>query len=123
MVLRRARPAYRELLLLWMGVVTGPLAWLAELETSYLLTNWVCGHGRGWLLSVVNAAALLVAGAGAMAAWRARRYLASSGPQAPAPTADCRSFLVAMGLALSGLFALAILASIVPTAMLSPCAL
>jgi hypothetical protein len=122
MVLKRVRAEGRELLLLWTGMLAGPLAWLAQLEASYLLVSRICERGRGWLLYLVSVAALLMVGAGAMAAWRARRLVASPAARATPPTAERRRFMVAVGLALSALFALAIVASLVPTAVLSPCA-
>jgi hypothetical protein len=121
MVLTRMTAEGREFLLLWTGVLASPLAWLAQLGGSYLLASRLCGHGHGWLLHLLSVAALLVVGAGATAAWSARSRFGASEGDAPLPTAECRRFMVAVGLALSALFALAIVASFIPTAMLSPC--
>ena len=107
--------------MLWGGVLAGPLAWLLDLEASYVLTYWACSHGQPWVLYVTTAVALLIATGGALAAWRGKLTVARPLGEAPGRMTDRRAFLSDSGLALSILFGVIILATTVPKLVLPPC--
>lgn len=118
MALRPSIHEPRQLLLLWSGMLAGPLAWLAQLALNYALTDWTCRSGHRWALDVTFAVTLAMTAAGALAAWTMRR------PDAEdfAPRVGARqAFLAWCGLGLCGLFALAIAATMIPRLYLSPC--
>jgi hypothetical protein len=112
---------------LWIGLLTGPLAWSALLETNYVLSYVACEQRQTWMLHLAAAVALaLVAGAAAIA-WRAaplgltyeRERETSTDP---VDTAVIRArFMAIGGLALCAWFALVIITMEIPVLVLKPC--
>jgi hypothetical protein len=103
---------------LWVGLVAGPLAWAALLETNYVLSYVACEQRHAWMLHLGTALALALVALGALAAWRARP--SSDGPASS--TAEARARFMATGaLALCAAFALVILATELPVLILHPC--
>jgi hypothetical protein len=112
---------------LWIGVLAGPLAWAAVLETNYLLSYVACEQRHTWMLHLAAAIALaLVAGAAALT-WRAAPHgLSYQGERKastdPADTAIIRArFMAIGGLALCAWFAVVIIAMEIPVVVLEPC--
>jgi hypothetical protein len=117
MAVRETTADRGALTLLWIGVLAGPVAWFVELEASYALTDWVCRHGHPWLLHVTTVIAVGLAIAGIPAAARGRRIWNERLPA----SGRTGAFLGTAGLWLSLLFSMAILASVLPKLLLSPC--
>jgi hypothetical protein len=112
---------------LWIGVLAGPVAWSALLETNYILSYVACEHRHTWMLHVAVAVALSIVAGGAAFAWRAappglsyeREREASTDP---ANTATIRArFMAIAGLALCAWFAVVIIAMEIPVLVLKPC--
>jgi hypothetical protein len=104
---------------LWAGLAAGPLAWAALLEANYLLSYVACEQRHSWMLHLGTVVALVLVGLGALAAWWAHPPL---GPVPASSTAEGRArFMAVAGLALSGGFALVILATEIPVLVLHPC--
>jgi hypothetical protein len=57
-------------LLLWVGVLLPPLAFLADLEAGYALAAPACADGAGFELLASSALAALLATGGGLLAWR-----------------------------------------------------
>src|SRR3954470_3588827 len=68
---------------LWTGVLAGPLAWAALLETNYVLSYVACEQRHTWMLHTATAVALLLIGVAALAAWRASPALESAPEDQP----------------------------------------
>ena len=106
---------------LWTGVLLAPLAWLANLELAYLLVHPSCSRDATLPVHAVHAVCLLLALAGGLTAWRTWR---TAGGRWPAdeggPVARTR-FLAGLGLAVSALFALVIVAQWIPSFVLDAC--
>lgn len=102
---------------LWFTVLAGPLAWLAFLQLSYGLAAWPCAPRRAAILATA-AGALLVALGGAWVARRASVALAVATTDRGAQRAR---FMAVLGLGLSLLFALVIVAGSIPAIVLRPC--
>ena len=62
---------------LWIGVLAGPLAWAALLETNYVLSYVACGQRQTWMLHLAAAIALALVAGGAALTWRASRHITS----------------------------------------------
>src|SRR5688572_8239333 len=110
-----------RLLGLWAGIVAGPLAWAALLQTNYVLSYVACEQRHSWMLHLATAAALLVVAAAAFTAWRAAPALgeeehASENPDA-ARLLRAR-FMALSGLALCAWFAIVIVATEIPAVVL-----
>jgi hypothetical protein len=100
------RPGLRTL---WFGLLAGPLAWFALLQTGYAMVPWVCDQGHPGLLHALALGALAVALAGSVVGWRASRGAAPGVDASPPP--GRRRFMAVTGALLSGTFGLVILAT------------
>lgn len=100
---------------LWVGVLLGPTAWLADLGLSYMLVP--ARHGTGTLAARLTVAALafVLAVAGGVLSIRNLRRLRSPDT---AGDASGPMFLAAFGAAASAFFALVIVATTVPNFVL-----
>ena len=120
-----SEPAAR-LLALWAGILAGPLAWAALLQTNYMLSYVACEQQHKWMLHLATAAALALIAAGAFAAWRAAPPLHEEDDVSPDPagaSALRRRFMALGGLVLCAWFAIVILATEIPALVQHPCTL
>jgi hypothetical protein len=112
---------------LWIGVLAGPLAWAALLETNYVLSYVACEQRHEWMLHMTTAIALTLIAGAAWLTWRASpaalHYEGEREPSTdPAETAVIRArFMAIGGLVLCAWFALVILATEIPVLVLKPC--
>ena len=108
-------------ILLWAGMLAGPIAWALQLEVSYMLVGTACSQDRKLMMHLVSLAALGLAGLGAalsLAAWRRLH----AGPMDEGDDRETRRrFMALAGLVLSLSFALVIIALEIPNWMLRPC--
>jgi uncharacterized membrane protein YebE (DUF533 family) len=112
---------WREVLLQWAGVLVAPGAWAVQMQCLYLLVQPACQSGRNLSLHVVTVVALLAATGGGLIAWRNWQQ-AGAQWQAEAGDPQARSrFMGLLGLLLSAMFFLAILAQGIPSFVLHPC--
>ncbi len=103
---------------LLIGLLAGPVAWLVQLQVSYMLVPWACARGGQVVLHLVALAMLAVAAAGLGLAWRAARRVVGGGG---APGSEVRRFVAGCGVGLSLLFLLVIVASAIPNFILRAC--
>jgi hypothetical protein len=94
---------------LWIGVLAGPLVYAAAFTAKFALIDYVCRNGASWLLIAIAIVALIGCAWGCFCAKRGdaggeRAHVMSVG-----------------GRLISFMFALAVLATIVPEAFLRPC--
>jgi hypothetical protein len=112
---------------LWAGMLAGPVAWAALLETNYVLSYVACEQRHTWMLHLATAVALALIAGAALAAWRAAPPLRDD-PKTerpstePAETGLIRArFMAIGGLTLCAWFAIVILATEIPTLVIKPC--
>jgi hypothetical protein len=110
------------LLALWAGVLVGPAVWLLQFQTNYTLVPLTCNHGGKWALHTVSVAALLLtAGAGALA-WSNWRDAGGGARQNEGAGVVPRSrFMSVLGLLVSSMFFLVILAQWIASWVFGPC--
>jgi hypothetical protein len=112
---------------LWIGVLAGPLAWSALLETNYVLSYVACEQRQTWMLHLPVAIALVLVATAAVLSWRAAPHGLSYEREReasidPGDTAIIRArFMAISGLALCAWFALVIIATEIPVLVLKPC--
>jgi hypothetical protein len=105
----------------WAGVLGGPLAWFASQQVSYMLVPWACHGGPLIAIHLANLVALaLVALAGAFS-WREWRRAGAHFSDGRAPPEGRQRFLGMMGLTLSALFGLVIIAQTTGAFFFGPC--
>jgi hypothetical protein len=105
---------------LWFGVLAGPIAWLVDMQASYLLVQPACRHGVRWPLHLATLVVLALPVAGALAALRARRDASQPGAIA-ATVVDRARFMSAAALGMCALFGLLLLALALTKVIHSPC--
>jgi hypothetical protein len=106
---------------LWVGLLGGPILWLLNLQATYSLVPWTCRHGKFFLVplsSLLFLGCTIAAGfIGRISAQRAR--LVQSEPDEGMD--EVALFMSQLGLWMTVLFALLIVAQAIPTFVLSPC--
>jgi hypothetical protein len=110
----------RGLLMQWTGVLAGPVVWAVHMQTNLSLVPWVCKNGGLMLLHVVTILALLITAVGAFAAWRALQE-GREEDEAGGGVISRSRFMGALGLLMSAMFFLVIIAQAVPSFFFQPC--
>lgn len=110
-----------EVLMLWAGVLVAPVAWILQMQAGYLLVQQSCMSGHNLSLHVVTAVALLLAALGGFIAWRNWEQAGGTWPDEEAGPTPRSRFMGAMGLLLSAMFFLVIVAQGVASFVLHPC--
>jgi hypothetical protein len=115
----RERPEGSSLLL-WAGVLLGPLAWALDEGLSYSLAQHACSSGHVYVMYVITVFCLVLALCGALIA---RGQLSKVGPgDDDGAGPHHRSWWMArLGIAFGLGFSLVIVAMAVPKILLSPC--
>jgi hypothetical protein len=106
---------------LWAGVLAGPLATLTQLQVNYALVLWACGAGREWALHLVALLALLVTVGGGLLSWRNWRRAGSGWEDDGAGVVPRSRFMAAVGVLISALIALVVVAQWIPIFVYGPC--
>jgi hypothetical protein len=108
-------------LALWAGVLAGPIATLTQLQANYTLVLWACGSGREWPLHLVSLLALAVTAAGGLLSWRNWRRAGASFEDGGAGVAARSRFMAAVGIMISALTALVVVAQWIAVFVYGPC--
>jgi hypothetical protein len=111
----------KELRALWTGLLLAPAAFLLNLEVAYALVPAACASGTRLLMHVVHAVCLVLAAFGGFAALRMWRLTGETWPGEEGGRLGRSRFMAGLGLLLSLLFALVIVAQWIPSFVLSPC--
>ncbi|HXG92889.1 MAG TPA: hypothetical protein VNN73_11055 [Blastocatellia bacterium] len=109
------------LLALWFAFFAGPVAWLLNLQVSYILVPVACATGHALALYIIPLGALLLAASGLLVAWREWLRAGKQWPDESSNTIGRSRFMAVLALLVSTLFFLAILAQAIPNFILGPC--
>jgi ABC-type enterochelin transport system permease subunit len=101
-----------RLIVLWTGVLIGPLAWLGVLEANYVLSYVACDTQHRWYMHAVVALAVVLVAIAGSAAWRQSRTVES---------AETTTWLAIAGALMSAFFVIVILATDIPVLAFRPC--
>jgi hypothetical protein len=105
----------------WIGLLLAPAVFFAHLELAYVLVPWACvTKGQVWV-HVSGAAAILLAFAGAAAAWRVHARTENVQPNDGAGSVPRTRFLGTVGICMSAVFVLLLIAQWVAGFVISPC--
>jgi hypothetical protein len=105
---------------LWWGILVGPAAWALDQGISYAVDQHACSTGHFYLLHGISAAAFLLALTGALGAWRHLICVRDGRDEGGSPR-DRSWFMAWLGILMSSVFALTIVALAVTKVVLSPC--
>lgn len=101
----------RGVALLWLISLLGPVVWLVQLQTNYVLAYWVCRSGNRLVYPLVGLIALAVLAWGGWVAWSLRRL----GKNEPMEDSRGRILLMtAAGMAGCAFFSLVVIATSIP---------
>ncbi len=121
--LQAERPTrtHRGLVLEWLGVLLGPFAFLLHLQVNYALVPVTCLHRLGAMpLHLAAAATFALTGVALLAALRTRRRAGEGHEEEAGRTARAR-FMGLLGLLVSALFLIVMLAQWLPIFLIDPC--
>ena len=116
-----APPVWLRPAMLWAGILTGPLAWSADLVASYALVKWTCSVQRTAVLHLVSVATLAVVGLGAAIAWRSRTAASAAESTGGGRPIERAQFMAVLGLATSAFFFIVVIAEWLPQWVLDAC--
>ena len=106
---------------LWFGILAGPLAFLLNLQLSYMLVQPACVTAHHLILHLVPVGALLLTASGGVSAWwnwQRAGHAASSKARGGLPYSH---FMAGVGLLISVLFLVVIVAQWLPNFILTTC--
>jgi hypothetical protein len=106
---------------LWIGVLGSAVIWLIQMQTSYSLLVWICSIQRNWPLHVISAFFGIVAAIPGLIAWREWREAAAAATERRSTGAGRRRFMAMLGLMLTAIFLLLIIAQAIPSFFFNPC--
>jgi hypothetical protein len=114
-------PDARELRVLWTGLLLAPIAFLIDLEVAYALVPTACSTRNQLPVHLSHLACLVLALFGGFTAVRCWRATGSTWPgEQGGPLARSR-FMAGIGMLMSALFVLLIIAMWIPSFILDPC--
>lgn len=106
---------------LWAGIFAGPLAWAFDLVVSYAIVKWVCQTRQYGVFHLVTLVSLAIVAGGAVISWTAFSRTIQDTPTDGGHPRQRARFMAILGLAVSALFALQIIAGALPHWMLDAC--
>ena len=116
---RFGQPA--SLALQWAGVLAGPFAWAVDLTLSYSLVQWTCGGGPHVVLRIITLFSLALVAAGAYASWRTFHRSPAEAVSDGGRPSERSEFMGLLGLLMSALFGVVVIAGAIPRWGLSAC--
>lgn len=107
--------------LLWIGVLGGPLTWLASFEARFALAPWACTFQSKAALFGVAVVAILLCATFALLSWRQWKLLGQQRVTAEGSPIARENFMAVGGIVLSGGCLLIVLAQSIPELILGAC--
>ena len=118
---RTTVPDAPEIRVLWAGLLLAPTAFLLNLELAYAVVPHACSSQNRLPVHLVHLVCLAIALVGGAFALRSWRYCGETWPGEEGGPVSRSRFMAGLGLLLSVLFALVIVAQWIPSFVLSPC--
>ncbi|HWQ36670.1 MAG TPA: hypothetical protein VNQ79_27815 [Blastocatellia bacterium] len=109
------------ILALWAGLLAGPLAWALAQQVGYLFVTLDCSYEKTLLLSPVMLVALLMAASGALISWRNWQRAGGELPDEGGTVISRSRFMAVVGLLLSSLALLLVIAEWLPVFFYRQC--
>lgn len=106
---------------LWIGLLLPPVAWALQLQTLYMLAQYVCANGNPLTFHLASIIALILSLLGGFVAWRSWQQTGANEPaKSPGPLPRSR-FMAALGVLTGMLFTVVIFAQWLPMLLGVPC--
>jgi hypothetical protein len=111
----------RQNFALWIAVLGSAVVWFLQLQTSYSLVTWACSTGSLWSLHAASVLFLVLAAVPGWIAWKEWSASSAGAIERTSAGAGRRRFMAMLGLLLTGLFLLLIIAQAIPSFFFDPC--
>jgi hypothetical protein len=118
---QHAVPPGRDTVLLWLGVLAGPVLTLGVEYVAYVLVPDACSRHTTLIVQALYLVAFLGVVAGLLVCWRAWRLSGPVEPDAEANPEHRARFMAYSGILGNAFFALIVLGMWLATFLLSPC--
>ncbi|MFL5606258.1 MAG: hypothetical protein ACJ8AD_07425 [Gemmatimonadaceae bacterium] len=105
----------------WVGFFLAPATFFVHLQIGYVLVPWSCTRHQVIWIHVVDLLAVVLAAVGVWAAWRTHAGAESAARNDDAGAVPRTRFLGVVGIGMSGLFVLLLIAQAIEAISLSPC--
>ena len=99
--------------LLWITILTGPVAFAINMQARFALVQWACGNHRDWVLPTIAITAFVATLVSTVVAWLAFTRFDE--------TLERPRFMAMSGFILSAIFTLTIVANELPHLFLRSC--
>jgi hypothetical protein len=106
---------------LWVGVLIAPLAFLLHLQVNYALVTQLCQSTHKLSMHLVTLLFLLIAAGGGFIAWRNWEASGRKWPGEAGSVLERSRFMAVVGLLISMLVILALIAQWIPQFIFDPC--
>ncbi len=105
---------------LWIAVLGSAVISLVQMQTNYSLLRWACATQRNWPLHLVSLIFLILALLPGWVGWKEWRFAASD-EEGGIVRSGRRRFMATLGLMLTLLFVILIIAQAIPSFFFDPC--
>ena len=106
---------------LWFGMLAGPAAFLVNLQVMFTLEPWACLSGNRLGLYLFPLLMMALSGAAALVAWRNWRLVGREWPGVEGGPQPRSRFMATVGVLVSGLMMLVVIAHWLPAFIIDPC--
>jgi hypothetical protein len=106
---------------LWIGVLTAPLAFLLHLEVNYALVTQLCQSTHKLSLPLITLLTLVISAGGGFVAWLNWKEAGRKWPGEAGSVTERSRFMAVVGLLISALIILALVAQLIPQFIFDPC--
>jgi hypothetical protein len=110
-----------SLLALWYGVLAGPIAFMTQFQLKFMMVPWACAIGSQIWLDVVTVIALTFPITAGLLSWRMWIAAGPSLEDEQGGQVGRTRAMAICGLALSAMFALAMVAQMIPVWIIGAC--
>jgi hypothetical protein len=107
--------------LLWWGVLAPPLTMLIQMQINYSLVLWACAAGRTWAIHLVFILALGITILSGLLSFRNWRLAGAQWEADGAGVLPRSRFMAVVGILISGLITLVLIAQWIPVFVYGPC--
>jgi hypothetical protein len=108
---------------LWIGLLLPPIAWALQMQVNYWMVRGACARLSNVSLFVVTLVAVTLVLLAGVSAWLGWRKVGQKWPSSFGDSISRRRFMAVLGLFMTGMFLLVIVAQGIAAIMIQPCQL